>query len=70
MNKLLHSLSPLPLSPTLLTPNLNPQPTTNTQPQLKPLNHILIQKPQQYNLLKPITPYHKQHPHLTHKIKI
>ncbi|PAX02235.1 DUF5011 domain-containing protein [Staphylococcus epidermidis] len=35
MNKLLQSLSALGVSATLVTPNLNAEATTNTEPQLK-----------------------------------
>ena len=52
MNKLLQSLSALGVSATLVTPNLNAEATTNTEPQLKGVNDIVIEKGQEYNLLK------------------
>ena len=55
MNKLLQSLSALGVSATLVTPNLNAEATTNTEPQLKGVNDIVIEKGQEYNLLKGIS---------------
>ena len=68
MNKLLQSLSALGVSATLVTPNLNAEATTNTEPQLKGVNDI--EKGQEYNLLKGISAYDKEDGDLTHKIKI
>ncbi|WP_368916665.1 DUF5011 domain-containing protein [Staphylococcus epidermidis] len=70
MNKLLQSLSALGVSATLVTPNLNAEATTNTEPQLKGVNDIVIEKGQEYNLLKGISAYDKEDGDLTHKIKI
>ncbi|KAB2291537.1 DUF5011 domain-containing protein [Staphylococcus epidermidis] len=70
MNKLLQSLSTLGVSATLVTPNLNAEATTNTEPQLKGVNDIVIEKGQEYNLLKGISAYDKEDGDLTHKIKI
>ena len=70
MNKLLQSLSALGVSATLVTPNLNAEATTNTEPQLKGVNDIVIEKGQEYNLLKGISAYDKEDCDLTHKIKI
>ena len=70
MNKLLQSLSALGVSATLVTPNLNAEATTNTEPQLKGVNDIVIEKGQEYNLLKGISAYDKEYGDLTHKIKI
>ena len=44
MNKLLQSLSALGVSATLVTPNLNAEATTNTEPQLREVNDIVIEK--------------------------
>ena len=60
MNKLLQSLSALGVSATLVTPNLNAEATTNTEPQLKGVNDIVIENGQEYNLLKGISAYPKQ----------
>ena len=60
MNKLLQSLSALGVSATLVTPNLNAEATTNTEPQLKGVNDIVIEKGQEYNLLKGISAYDKR----------
>ena len=49
MNKLLQSLSALGVSATLVTPNLNADATTNTTPQIKGANDIVIKKGQDYN---------------------
>ena len=70
MNKLLQSLSALGVSATLVTPNLNAEATTNTEPQLKGVNDIVIEKGQEYNLLKGISAYDKEDGDLTHKIKV
>ena len=70
MNKLLQSLSALGVSATLVTPNLNAEATTNTEPQLKGVNDIVIEKGQEYNILKGISAYDKEDGDLTHKIKI
>ena len=70
MNKLLQSLSALGVSATLVTPNLNAEATTNTEPQLRGVNDIVIEKGQDYNLLKGISAYDKEDGDLTHKIKV
>ena len=70
MNKLLQSLSALGVSATLVTPNLNAEATTNTEPQLKGVNDIVIEKGQEYNLLKGISAYDKEDGDLTQKINI
>ena len=44
MNKLLQSLSALGVSATLVTPNLNAEATTNTEPQLKVLTISLLKR--------------------------
>ena len=66
MNKLLQSLSALGVSATLVTPNLNAEATTNTEPQLKGVNDIVIEKGQEYNLLKGISAYDKEAVSYTH----
>lgn len=70
MNKLLQSLSALGVSATLVTPNLNAEATTNTEPQLRGVNDIVIEKGQDYNLLNGISAYDKEDGDLTHKIKV
>ena len=70
MNKLLQSLSALGVSATLVTPNLNAEATTNTEPQLKGVNDIVIEKGQEYNLLKGISAYDKEDGDLINKIKL
>ena len=70
MNKLLQSLSALGVSAKLVKHNLNAEATTNTEPQLKGVNDIVIEKGQEYNLLKGISAYDKEDGDLTHKIKI
>ena len=70
MNKLLQSLSALGVSATLVTPNLNAEATTNTEPQLRGVNDVVIEKGQEYNLLNGISAYDKEDGDLTHKIKI
>ena len=52
MNKLLQSLSALGVSATLVTPNLNAEATTNTEPQLKGVNDIVIEKDKNIIYLK------------------
>ena len=69
MNKLLQSLSALGVSATLVTPNLNAEATTNTEPQLRGVNDIVIERGQDYNLLNGISAYDKEDGDLTHKIK-
>ena len=68
MNKLLQSLSALGVSATLVTPNLNDA-TTNTTPQIKGANDIVIKKGQDYNLLNGISAFDKDGD-LTDKIKV
>ena len=70
MNKLLQSLSALGVSATLVTPNLNAEATTNTEPQLRGVNDIVIERGQDYNLLNGISAYDKEDGDLTHKIKV
>ncbi|HHO6519596.1 TPA: immunoglobulin-like domain-containing protein [Staphylococcus aureus] len=60
MNKLLQSLSALGVSATLVTPNLNADATTNTTPQIKGANDIVIKKGQDYNLLNGISAFDKE----------
>ncbi|SUL33972.1 Chitinase B [Staphylococcus aureus] len=69
MNKLLQSLSALGVSATLVTPNLNADATTNTTPQIKGANDIVIKKGQDYNLLNGISAFDKEDGDLTDKIK-
>ncbi len=71
MNKLLQSLSALGVSATLVTPNLNADATaTNTTPQIKGANDIVIKKGQDYNLLNGISAFDKEDGDLTDKIKV
>lgn len=70
MNKLLQSLSALGVSATLVTPHLNAEATTNSSPQLRGVNDIVIDKGQDYNLLKGISAYDKEDGDLTHKIQV
>ena len=70
MNKLLQSLSALGVSATLVTPNLNAEATTNTEPSTTRVNDIVIEKGQDYNLLNGISAYDKEDGDLTHKIKV
>ncbi|HGO3190663.1 TPA: immunoglobulin-like domain-containing protein [Staphylococcus aureus] len=70
MNKLLQSLSALGVSATLVTPNLNAVATTNTTPQIKGANDIVIKKGQDYNLLNGISAFDKEDGDLTDKIKV
>ena len=44
MNKLIQSLSAIGVSATLVTPNLNAEATTNSEPQLRGVNDIIIEK--------------------------
>ena len=70
MNKLLQSLSALGVSATLVTPNLNADATTNTTPQIKGANDIVIKKGQDYNLLNGISAFDKEDGDLTNKISL
>lgn len=70
MNKLIQSLSAIGVSATLVTPNLNAEATTNSEPQLRGVNDIIIEKGEDYNLLQGISAYDKEDGDLTHKIKI
>ena len=70
MNKLLQSLSALGVSATLVTPKWNAEATTNTEPQLRGVNDVVIEKGQEYNLLNGISAYDKEDGDLTHKIKV
>ena len=70
MNKVLQSLSALGVSATVVTPNLNAEATTNTEPQLRGVNDIVIEKGQDDNLLNGISAYDKEDGDLTHKIKV
>lgn len=70
MNKLLQSLSALGVSATLVTPNLNADATTNTTPQIKGANDIVIKKGQDYSLLNGISAFDKEDGDLTDKIKV
>ena len=57
-------------SATLVTPNLNADATTNTTPQIKGANDIVIKKGQDYNLLNGISAFDKEDGDLTDKIKV
>ncbi|MEJ7293862.1 immunoglobulin-like domain-containing protein, partial [Staphylococcus epidermidis] len=70
MNKLIQSLSALGVSATLVTPNLNAQATSNTEPQSRGVNDIVIEKGEDYNLLNGVSAYDKEDGDLTHKIKV
>lgn len=70
MNKLIQSLSALGVSATLVTPHLNAEATSNTTPQIKGANDIVIEKGQDYNVLNGISAYDKEDGDLTHKIKV
>ncbi|KTW08351.1 DUF5011 domain-containing protein [Staphylococcus warneri] len=70
MNKLIQSLSAIGVSATLVTPNLNAEATTNSEPQLRGVNDIIIENGEDYNLLQGISAYDKEDGDLTHKIKI
>ncbi|RIO54017.1 DUF5011 domain-containing protein [Staphylococcus pasteuri] len=70
MNKLIQSLSSIGVSATLVTPNLNAEATTNSEPQLRGVNDMIIEQGEDYNLLKGISAYDKEDGDLTHKIKV
>ena len=70
MNKLIQSLSAIGVSATLVTPNLNAEATTNSEPQLRGVNDIIIEKGEDYNLLQGISAYDKEDGDLTHKITV
>ena len=70
MNKLIQSLSAIGVSATLVTPNLNAEATTNSEPQLRGVNDMIIEQGEDYNLLKGISAYDKEDGDLTHKIKV
>ncbi|MCD8835133.1 DUF5011 domain-containing protein [Staphylococcus arlettae] len=70
MNKLLQSLSAIGVSATLVTPNLSAEATENAIPEIKGATDTIVEKGNDYNVLKGIRAYDKEDGDLTDKITV